>query len=163
MTVLLVHCHDAEHLGLTTTKGTQRVVWGGVVVVGCGADKMYGVRVCPCTPTVMQLITTDRRQPVPSARLSCWAPHNACCLRWQVPGVPFGGGAQSFPSPRRWVPRIWVRNNMRRCAWTTLLGKPDPFIHSTTILISGRRLVATKCPSPISEPTQGKDHGESVC
>ena len=29
---------------------------------GCGADVVYDVRVYPCTPTVMQLIKTDRRQ-----------------------------------------------------------------------------------------------------
>ena len=31
-----------------------------------------------------------------------------------------GRGAQSFPSPQRWMP--WIRNDMRRCTWTSLPG-----------------------------------------
>ena len=53
------------------------------------ADGVYDVRVCPCTPTVMQLIKTDQCQ---CAGPFGWtvqpAPHYACCLRRQVPGVP---------------------------------------------------------------------------
>ena len=134
--------------------------------------------VCPCAPTRVHLIKSDRRQcaspfgwtvqlvppyacwtgasaPVPSAGLSSRYPPYACCLREQVPGVPrcttspnpesrkkiarlahlashsFGGrGAQSFPSPRRWMPRI--RNDMRRIICTCLPGKPDPCTPITT-------------------------------
>ena len=43
-----------------------------------------------------------------------------------------GRGAQSFPSPRRWMP--WIRSEMRNNTWTCLSGKPDPLAHSTTCI-----------------------------
>ena len=49
--------------------------------------------------------------------------------------LSFGGrGAQSFPSPRRWMPRI--RSEMRNNTWTCLSGKPDPL--PTELPASGR-------------------------
>ena len=43
-----------------------------------------------------------------------------------------GREAQSFPSPQCWMP--WVGNDMRRCTWTCLPGKPDPLTSVTACI-----------------------------
>ena len=80
------------------------------------------------------------------ARLAHLTPHS------------FGGrGAQSFPSPRRWMPRIG--NDMRRYTWTCLPGKPGLFFSPITTWI-GRMTRSNKLPFTTPFPTQGKDHRE---
>ena len=92
----------------------------------------------------------------PFGRTDQPVPNYACSLRRQVPGVPnanltqlqveekncearhltphsYGGGrAQSFSSPRRWMP--WVRIIRNPCNWTCLPGYPDPSNNVTTII-----------------------------
>ena len=60
------------------------------------------------------------------------------------------GGAQSFPSPRGWMPL--ARNTMKSITWTCLFGKPDPFTHATTcfqeIARSNRLFFTTRSTNP---------------
>ena len=63
----------------------------------------------------------------------------------------FGGrGAQSFPSPRRWMP--WIRNDTRRCTWTCLSRKPNPFPHSTTSIREMTRSNRLSFTTPTTNP-----------
>ena len=67
------------------------------------------------------------------------------------PPLSFGGsGAQSFPSPRRWMP--WIRNVMRRCTWTRLPGKLDPFTRVTTFIQEMTRSNRLSFTTPITNP-----------
>ena len=100
---------------------------------------------------------------------------HACSLREQVPGVPRcktspnpkarkkiarlahltslsngGRGAQSFPSPRSWMPRI--RIEMRSNTWTCLSGKPDPSTHITTCIQEMTRSNEMPFTTPITYP-----------
>ena len=43
-----------------------------------------------------------------------------------------GREVQSLPSPRRWA--SWIRNDMKRCTWTCLSDKTDPFAQIKSIL-----------------------------
>ena len=145
---------------------------------GGGADTVYGVRVCPCTPTIMQIIKMDQCQ--------CTGPFgwtdqpetsHACSLRRQVPGVssakltqPQGEekdcearplhlpllrrkGAQSFPSPRRWMP--WIRIMRNQYTWTCLPGQPDPLYIVTTIIGQVTRSNIPSFTTTISNPREG--------
>ena len=117
---------------------------------GGGADLCVAHECLSSRAHACRLIKTDQRQ---CASPFCWTDqpetHYACSLRRQVPGVPSANliqpqveekdcearpphlpilrrkVAQSFPSPRRWMP--WIRDDIRSCTWTCLPGKPDLF------------------------------------
>ena len=74
-----------------------------------------------------------------------------------------GRGAQSFPSPRRWVP--WIRKDLRRCTLACLPGKPDPFTHITTCICKMTRSNKPPLPTTITYPgsrPRGETHGEKI-
>ena len=125
--------------------GWGGVGWGGGRERG-GSDTVYVMCVCPYMTTCKQQISMGwchctspfgwNDQPAKVLRLF---PPKAGSKRPQVQTSPnpksrkkiarlahltphsFGGrGAQSFPSPRRWVP--WIGNDLRRCTWTSLPG-----------------------------------------
>ena len=56
--------------------------------------------------------------------------------------------AESFSFPGRWMPRI--RNIVRRCTWTCLPGKPDPFTRVTTSIQEMTRSNRLPFTTPIS-------------
>ena len=118
----------------------------------CGPVCMTRMSVHACQRSC-KLIETDRRQCASPFGWTD-QPENPLRLfsfRRQVPGVPGckthpspsrgkrlrgsptslstaseeGRGAQSFPSPRRWMSGI--QDDMRRITWTSLPGKPGPF------------------------------------
>ena len=131
-------------------RGRVVVMWGGGEGGGGGgggADGVYSERVCSCGLTHMQLIKKQAGASalVPSAGLTSRNPSTPvpCEGRFQASQckphpTPSGekdcevrpphppllrrrrGGAQSFPSPRRWMP--WIPNIMRRCTWRSLPG-----------------------------------------
>ena len=77
------------------------------------------------------------------------------------PPHSFGGrGAQSFPSPRRWMP--WIRIALRKYTWTCLLSKPDP-LPQINIIIGmidfQKHQPYCRLPSPF--PTLGKEQGKT--
>ena len=125
---------------------------------------------------------TGASAPALSAGLTSQKKPYACSLRRQVPGVPkckkftqpqgeekdcearpphthsfLRRRAQSFPSPRRWMP--WIRNDIRRCTWTCLPGKPDPFTRVTTFIQEMTRSTITCRLTTTPLPTLGKDQG----
>ena len=131
---------------------------GGGGCGGGGADVWLFAHVCPC---VYAACNESKMGQCQCAGPFGWTDQPetpyACSLRRQVPGVPgakltqpqgeekdsearpphpphsFGGrGAQSFPSPRRWMP--WIRSEMRNDTWTCLPGQPDP-LHTVTTCI----------------------------
>ena len=121
---------------------------------------VYDTHVCPCVPTrVHAILKTDRRQCAspfgwtvqPETPYACafesrfqasprcknltqpQVEEKDCEARPHLTLHSFRGrGAQSFPSPRRWMTRI--RDDMRRITWTCLAGKPDPITHVTTCI-----------------------------
>ena len=85
---------------------------------------LFGWTVQPGPPT--PVASESRFQASPGAK-----PHPTPSRGKRLRGSPTSHptpseeGAQSFPSPRRWMP--WIRIVMRKYTWTCLLGKPDPF------------------------------------
>ena len=85
-------------------------------------------------------------------------PPYACSLRRQVPGAPpphhllsFGGReAQSFPSPRRWMP--WIQKMTKQYTWTCLPGEPHPLNTVTTIIGQTTRSNIPSFTTTISNP-----------
>ena len=76
----------------------------------------------------------------------------------------FGGrGAQSFPSPRRWMP--WIRNDHGRYSWTCLPGKPDPCPKITTGIRMKTRSKKLPFTTTMTDPGKdqlGKTHGKKI-
>ena len=141
--------------GARGEEGWGGVGWGGGGGADCGITHMsLSIRAHACT----ELKRTSASALVPSAGLTSpkktlrLFPPKAGSRRPQVQddSTPirgkrlrgtahltphsFGGRrAQSFPSPRGWVPL--VRNIMKSITWTCLFGKPDPFTHVATCFL----------------------------
>ena len=166
---MLLDFHRAPSLSLVIKNGggDGGGVWCGG---GGGADRCekHACLSIRANAHANELKRTGDRAPAPSAGLSSRHPY-ACASESRFQAFPVQNltqpqveekdckaRRQSFPSPRSWMP--WIRSDMRRCTWTCLPGKPDPFSRVTSSIYEMTR--SNKLPfTTTALPTLGKDQG----